>query len=905
MKNCYKGKANIISAFAAILFLPVITAFSALSLPLTANFYKALTTDSLPPFKNNFPAADTIPQQHSDSTGVTTAVVKTDTFNVKMSKDALDAPVKYKATDSMVLDVPAKKIILYGKESKTTYRDNELTAPEIIYDQQSNTVAAFFSKDSTGRVIASPSFHQGELHTVSDSIRFNMKTGRGLTKGTYTQQGEMYVYGERIKKIDSTSFYSFRSRFTTCNLDTPHFSFVSKKIKFINQKFAVTGPVHPEFEGVPLPIYLPFGLYPMYQGRHSGLIAPNFTASSQFGIGMERLGYYKVFSDNWDVTVFGTLYSYGGWMINASPRYYKRYRYQGNFSIDVQRTKFNFSGDPDYQVTQTFNIRWIHSADAKSRPGTTFSANVNAGSSKFNQNLQTNAARNFNNIFGSSISYAKSWKNKPYNYTLLANHSQNTNQSQISVTLPNVNFNLNTIYPFRRREVIGSTKWYENIGVALNSSATSTTIFYDDTAKDKRPIFEQISSNWKWGATHNVPITLSLPPLGPLQLAPGVSYSERWFQQRTTLAWNEADKKVDTFIRKGLYTAREMSFSLSGSTRIFGMFGFGKNSAVQAIRHEIRPQVGLSYKPDMNGKFYKTVQVDTNGRKGTYNVYQNNSSFPYGAGEFGGLSFSVDNNLQMKVRNKKDTAEDAVKKITLIDGFSIGGNYNFLADSFQFSPLTISARSNLFNKISITASASSNLYQVDTSGNPVNRLIWKDKPFSLGRLTGGSISMSTNFNGGDGKKNSNTGTSGKVVNPLTGMAETDYEAESAYIRNNPAEFTDFSIPWSVNLGYSLRFSKSFIKASQSFKTTFNSDLTFSGTLGLTKQWQLGVNGTYNMSTGEVGYVTMTVAREMHCWQMAISLAPIGRSRYFTITISPKSGLLRDLRINRSRYFYDL
>ncbi|HMO63331.1 MAG TPA: putative LPS assembly protein LptD [Ferruginibacter sp.] len=895
-----------------MLLLSVLTAFSAFSLPGFKNIYKPLTADTIPAVDTGTVTdgyvRDTTSPVLADTLPGASTVSRQDSLDVKMSKDSLDAPVTYKATDSMVLDVPAKRIILYGKESRTKYQDNELTAPQIIYDQQGNTVSAFFLKDSTGRVLASPSFRQGELHTVSDSIRFNMKSGKGLTKGTYTQQGEMYVYGERIKKIDSTSFYSYRSRFTTCNLDTPHFAFVSKKIKFINQKFAVTGPVHPEFEGVPLPVYLPFGIYPMYSGRHSGLIAPNFTASSQFGIGMERLGYYKVINDNWDVTVFGTLYSYGGWMFNASPRYYKRYRYQGNFSIDVQRTKFNFSGDPDFATTQTFNIRWTHTADAKSRPGVTFSANVNAGSSKFNQNLQTNAARNFNNIFGSTVSYARVWKDKPYNLSLSANHSQNTNLNQISVTLPNLGFNLNTIYPFRRKEMVGAAKWYENVGVALNTIASSNTIFYDDTddtTKNRGPILQQISNNWRWGATHNVPITLSLPPLGPLQVAPGVSYSERWYQQKTILTWDTASKKIDTSISKGLYTAREMSFSLGASTRIFGMFGFGKNSKVQAIRHEIRPQVGISYKPDMNGKFYRTVQADTSGRTVPYNIYQNNNAGAYGPGRFGGLSFSVDNNLQMKVRNKNDTAADAMKKITLIDGFSIGGSYNFLIDSFQFSPLTISARSNLFNKINLTASASSNLYQVDTNGLPVNRLIWKDKPFSLGRLSGGSVTLSTSFTGGDGQKKSTGSSNGRVINPLTGMAETDYEAEAAYMRNNPAEFTDFSIPWSVNLGYSLRFNKTFVRTLKKFQTTFNSDLTFSGTLGLTKQWQVGVNGTYNVSTGEIGYVTMTIAREMHCWQMAISLAPIGRSRYFTITISPKSGLLRDLRVNRSRYFYDL
>ena len=140
------------------------------------------------------------------------------------------------------------------------FRSNELTAPQINYNQTTSEMEAVLLKDSSGKVISYPTFNQGDFKTISDTIRFNMKTGRGITKGTYTQQGEMYVYGEKIKKVNDDVFYAKNGRFTTCNLDTPHFAFISQKIKFINKKMAFTGPVHPEIEGVPLPVMLPFGI---------------------------------------------------------------------------------------------------------------------------------------------------------------------------------------------------------------------------------------------------------------------------------------------------------------------------------------------------------------------------------------------------------------------------------------------------------------------------------------------------------------------------------------------------------------------------------------------------------------------------------------------------------------------
>jgi lipopolysaccharide assembly outer membrane protein LptD (OstA) len=247
-------------------------------------------------------------------------------------------------------------------------------------------------------------------------------------------------------------FFAKNGRFTTCNLDTPHFAFVSNKIKFINKKMAFTGPVRPEIEGVPIPIVLPFGLYPLTQGRHSGFISPNFTANDQLGLAMEGVGYYKILSDNWDVVARGTLYSYGGWTFGVSPRYFKKYRYQGNFSINMMSLKNGFKGDPDFSKNNTFKINWSHTADMKARPGVTFNAFVNAGSSKFNSQVPNSPTTNFNNTLNSSISYSKVWKDKPFNFQVSANHDQNTNLNLINFRFPDANFSVNTLYPFRKKE---------------------------------------------------------------------------------------------------------------------------------------------------------------------------------------------------------------------------------------------------------------------------------------------------------------------------------------------------------------------------------------------------------------------------------------------------------------------
>ena len=899
MNDQNKGKAKWITVWASVCLMMAITLYASGYGFHPAYFHSFLTSDTVPQKNINDRAhvIDTLPKL-SQQIGVADSfkVAKIDTFHFKTSKDSLDAPVVYHADDSMILDIPGKKIILYGKKSRVQYLDNDLSAPHIEFDQRTNEVSAYLIKDSTGKVIAFPAFNQGDFKTVSDSIKFNMNTKKGLTKGTYTQQGEMYVYGEKIKKVDENVFYAYRGRFTTCNLDTPHFSFVSTHIKFINKKMAITGPVHPEVEGVPIPIYMPFGIYPLKQGRHSGIIAPTFTANEQLGLALEGMGYYKILSDNWDVVARGTLYSYGGWTASLSPRYYKRYHYQGNLALDIQHFR-----DIDKAGTRTFNIRWSHSSDTKARPGVSFNASVNAGSSKFNASVPNSPQRNFQNQLNSSITYAKVWKDKPFNLTVSANHNQNTAQRLININLPDVSFNVNTLYPFRRKEVIGAYKWYENIGIALNTNAKSLTSFYDTTGN----IFKQLIDKMQWGASHNVPISLSLPEIGHLQFAPSVGYQERWYQQKFIRSWNSTDKKIDTTINKGFYAAREMTFGMGVSTRIFGMFTFGKKSSVQAIRHEIRPSISVNYKPDMNSKSWYNTQIDTNKNNARFSVYDGSIFGGFGEGKFGGLNFGIDNNLQMKMRNRKDTGEAAIKKVSLIEGFSITGSYNFMSDSFRMTPINISAHSNLFGKINITASGTLDPYLTNSRGERIDKLVWSKHPISLGKLTSGNVAISSSFNGGDKKSKKQLTNAVIQTNPVSGMPLNEYQQEAAYISNNPAEFADFNIPWSVNFAYSLNFYRQRKSDYSGFESVFSQNVNWSGSLNLTPKWQIGLNGYYNITQKELGTISMYLTREMHCWQMAINISPVGKYRYFNISIHPKSTILRDLKVNRTRYFYDL
>ena len=814
---------------------------------------------------------------------------------LRVSKDSIDAPVDYNATDSGVMIMSTKEFFLYG-DAKTEYGTAKLEAANIVYDQQTQNIRAYGAKDTTGSPLSNPKFLEGDIVSVNDSIYFNMKSGKGFTKNTNFQQGEIFVNANTMKKVSKDVAFAYKARFTTCNLDDPHFAFRTNKMKIITNKIGVSGPTFPEFEGVPFPIGIPFGIFPLAQGRHSGLMAPAFSTSEDFGLGFEGLGYYKVLSDNFDATLRTNIYSYGGWNLNLNSKYIMRYKYMGNFNLSLQNTKIlnrNASINQEYTGGRTFMINWTHSMDQRARPGTSFSANVNFGSTKYNRLLLNNPFQNYQNQISSSVSYTKSWDNK-YNLSVNLNHNQNNNLGLVNMSLPNINFNAITIYPFQSKDQIGAGKWYEKLGIGYNGSFQNQLSFYDSAVN-----FNRLLDTMQWGAQHSIPISLSLPSLGPITITPGISFEEKWFGQQSFKTWNNKTKQVDTSISRGFYRAPNMSFSLGTASRIFGTYKFKKNSSVQAIRHEVRPSISMSYTPDLAAAYHYTTQIDSTGRNYRFSKYDGGIGGGYSEGTFGGMGFGVDNLLEMKLKDKKDTTEGAFKKVKLIEGFGFNSSYNFLADSFALGNFNIYMRTTLFEKLNITSNLTMDPYQTDQQGFRVNKLDIDPTKLKFGNITSGGLSFSTSFKSksADGKESKQKDI---PIDPF--MTPDEQQRQLQYAKSNPAEFTDFNIPWTLTLSYSFQFSRYMKPDYSGFQINTYSSLNFNGDFSITPKWKLGGTGYIDVAKRSIQQLSMFITREMHCWQLAINVTPIGLYKSFSITVNPKSGILRDLKINRSRTF---
>lgn len=818
-----------------------------------------------------------------------------DTSAIRLSKDALDAPVQYQAADSIVMDMQTQKIYLFNK-ARTTYKNYALKADRINLNQHTSIVTAYYVLDSLGQPHEPPVFKDGEQTFLSDTIKYDFKTKKGIIFNTTTQQGEGFLHSEKSKIVNNNTVFGANGWYTTCDLDTPHFAIHIGQAKVIANKLIVARNAELEFEGVPTPLYLPFFIFPLSTGQRTGLLPPAYTVTQQKGIGLTGLGYYLGLGPYFDMTIRGDVYSYGSWDITINPTYRKRYRYSGSLNLSIANTRFGDPKTPDFQHSKDFRIMWSHSIDPKAHPGINFSASVNAGTSTYNLYNVTDPAIRLNNTLNSSIAFSKTWQGSPFNLTLSASHSQNTSTRQVNIAFPQLTFTMNTIYPFQSRNFSGIPKWYQKIGIGYNMQASNSVSFVD-TEFLKPSFFKKFQS----GIQHSIPISLSLPAFKYFTFSPSIGLSQTFYTRKMFLHFNPKLNRLDSTYQYGFFPTTQLTTGASFSTRLYGLVQF-KHGKIRAIRHVLTPTIGVSYQPDLGSKYYYMVQVDTSGYKQQVSVFDGSIYGPPAYGRFGGLNFGINNNLEMKVFSKKDTVNHE-KKVQLLNTFSINSAYNFYADSLKLSPISLSASTTLFDKINLSASGVIDPYVQDSTGRDINRYVWQTGRYTIGKLRSGNIALSTSFRSQANEKKSSSETTQENATPE--VTTLQQEQEMLARPRNFADMVDFSIPWSLNLSYSLSFNRTRTPDYKRDTTIFNQSLIFSGDFNLTPKWKVSISSGFDFRLKQLTYTTINLTRDLHCWRMNISIIPYGFYKSFSITINPVAGVLHDLKFNRTRQFYDL
>ncbi|OFX58840.1 MAG: hypothetical protein A2046_15665, partial [Bacteroidetes bacterium GWA2_30_7] len=683
--------------------------------------------------------------QNKDSIVFSLDTIKQTSLQDTTSKDStksksdnkIDAIITYNAQDSIRFDVGNHKVYLFGK-AVINYKDIELKAEYIELDLYSNLIFAEGVKDSTDSIRGSPEFKDGADKFNCKKLLYNFKSKKGLIYDVISEQGGGFLHSGVTKKQENNNIDIKSGKFTTCNLEHPHFYVSLTKAKAIPDDKIISGPAYLVIEDVALPLGIPFGYFPNKKGHTSGLIIPEYGEELNRGFFLRNGGYYFAISDYVDLKLLADIYSRGSWGANMTSNYRLRYKFSGNVYFKYENVKVGETFQPNYTSTKTYWFKWNHRQEQKARPNSNFSANVDFGKSSFHKySAYIDPGSYLRNTTQSNISYQKRFPNTPFNYSLNLRHSQNSLDSMVTLGLPEVAINMNRLYPFKRKKSVGNAKFYEKIGISYSSNIRNSV-----TDKDTALFRPEIIKKMKNGMRHSIPFSTSFNILKFFTISPSFNYNEVWYLNSINRELNDTNgittDTINKFVRAG-----DRSFNTSISTKLYGMYVF-KGEKQMAIRHVMTPSVGYTIRPDYSKPrfdYYRYYYTDSTHQDSIlYSRFEKGIFGGPPSGKYGSINFSLGNNVEMKLKSKKDTTQ-AFKKVMILESFSISSSYNLAVDSLKLAPFSINGRTTLFKKLNLNFSGVIEPYALDTTKKTLINTFEYDKSGKIGRLTDANISV--------------------------------------------------------------------------------------------------------------------------------------------------------------------
>ena len=844
---------------------------------------------------------DTIITKKKDSL----ALIKKDTLVLKNKdsivsdsiklKESIDDIITHIAKDYTIQNAKDKTVTLYN-EASITYTDIDLKAGIVIIDYKKNTLFAKGIIDSTGYT-QRPVFKQGGEESEQDSLLYNFKSKRALIYGLKTKQGEMFTYGKKTKRVNDSTVYIRKIRFTTSEKEVPDYYIRTNKAKLVPGKKIIVGLSNLVLADVPTPIVLPFAYFPMSETSVSGFLIPAFdTGSSDRGVGLQNGGYYFAINDYVDLTLTGDAWANGSWGIRTNSNYRKRYRFSGNFSFNFENIINGIRGFDTFNKSNNFNVRWSHSQDAKASPNSRFTASVNLGSSRFfRESLnQINVSQTLNNTFNSSINYSKTFVGTPFNMSIIASHQQNTNTESITMTLPSITLNMNRVYPFAGKGGVKKNP-IQKLGFNYNMQGQYLINTTDDeffTAK----MFQTAKS----GVQHKTSTNTNIKAFKYFTLSPNANYTESWNFNHINKKYDVTNNEVITDTLTGFKTFRTYNLGVSLSTNIYGTFNF-KKGRLKAIRHTIRPTISYTYRPDFGTKFIKQVQQSADPLDLlSYTIFDQSLYRAPGSGLSNSISMSLNNVLEAKVAPKDPDSDEEDEKIMLLNNLNFSSSYNIAADSLRWSNVNFSAGTRLFkDKLALNLGGSFNPYKYNDAGQNIDEFDFK---LQSATLTANYSISSTDFD--KSKKDGKDNKSGNGANNPTDTMGAEIDPTNRQGRQNEnvgggTKKTDLykgKIPWSINLVYAANYSSFGGKPGE----IQNHTLGFSGNIELSPKWKVGYSSGYDVKGGAFSFSRFNFTRDLDSWQFNFNWVPFGNISSYTFFIGVKSSTLSDLKWDKNK-----
>ncbi|WP_290629297.1 putative LPS assembly protein LptD [Altibacter sp.] len=853
------------------------------------------------------PVRDLLPE----TTEVVADTVRTDT--IVPQKEFLDDVVDYYGEDYVYLDRKSNKVYMYNK-AYIVYGDMRIDAGLIILDYNKNEVTAK-GIDSAGVYSQRPIFVQGGNRAEPDSLRFNTKTKKAIVYNTRTEQNGFNVIAEATKKENDSVYFLRNVKFTTSkNIEDPEYYFYTRRAKFVPKKKIVTGLTNMYIADVPTPVGLPFAYFPLTEDRASGFIIPTIGENSNRGFFFQNGGYYFAINDYLDLTVLGDYYTNGSYGLRGESAYLVRYKFRGNVSVRYENLINSERGFPDFSQSSVYNIRWSHTQDQKASPSSTFSASVNLGSSRyFQQSInQTNNASALVNTLNSSVSYSKTFEGEPQvNFTIAGTHSQNTNTQEITMSLPNIDANVSRIFPFApssgvKRGAFQNINFQYNVA-AENRFSTVDSLFF------KPEMFETAQV----GARHNIPVSTNFKILNYISASAGTNLQEVWvlktIERRYDATLNDGVGGVVEDTIPGFDRYLTYNFSTSLGTTVYGLFNFGTDKRIQALRHVMRPSVSYNINPGFDQYYDEytipaTADPDVNDEIVSYSRFQNSIYGAPGQNYSSSIGLSLSNTFEAKIRDRDTTATEP-KKVILLNNFNFSTAYNLVSDSLNWQPLRVTGSIPIVDRLDFNFSGTLNPYALNSNNREID--VWNiNNGGSLFRLTNANVSINYSFSSTDfeGKKDDDpkvfedeTFRNGGRPDDLFGETTDIYDGNIYKEDDEDEDKTDigwynYKIPWDFRLAYTMTYSNN-----QRQNEISSQSLMVSTNLELSPRWRVGVSSGYDFKNKGVTLTQFRFQRDLESWQMSFNWTPIGSintSWYFYIGI--KSSVLSDIKYDKRR-----
>lgn len=820
-------------------------------------------------------------------------------------KEVIKGIITHNAEGYTIQNAKNKTVTLYDK-AHVTYTDIDLKAGIILLDYKNNTVRAKGIKDSLG-YHQRPVFKQGSQESEQDSILFNFKSKKALIYGIKTVQDGIITYAEKTKRVNDSTIYMRRMRFTTSEKEIPDYYIETNKAKVVPGKKIIAGISHLVLADVPTPLGLPFAYFPMSDKRTSGFIIPSWGDSNSQGFFLQNGGYYFALSDYFDLTVLGDLYSNGSWGLQTESSYYARYKFSGNFSFNFEDIIQGIRGLSNYNKSSNFNIRWSHSQDGKFSPNSSFSASVNLGSSTYyRQSLnQLNNSEFLTNTLNSSVSYSRKINDTPFNINLTATHSQNTNTEKITMTLPSLQVNMDRIFPFASKTGAKSNA-IQKIGVNYSLQGRYQIETTDDeffTAK----MFETAQK----GLQHNINASTNLKAFKYLTLSPNANYKDVWYFDKINKTYNPTlinptTNKLGVVQNdsiNGFSRFNEYNFGMSLSTNIYGTFNFRKGR-LKAIRHTIRPSISYGYRPDFAKQYNLQVQQNSNPTDLlTYSPFEGGIYGTPGGGTSNNIGISVNNVLEAKVAPKDPDSDEEDKKVTLLNNLNFSTNYDITKDSLRWSNVAVSLGTRLLkDKLALNVNMSLDPYQINAKGQQIDKFNSKIFRIENARVTANYSLSSKDFEKEEkDNKEENNGNGAQDTPDVFGQNKSRANGSSNTSKlnnkNNVKKTTLYQskIPWSLNLAYTLSYANNGL-----ISAVNGNSLMFSGNIELSPKWGVGFSSGYDIKDNGFTYTNLNFSRDLDSWRLNFNWIPFGINSSYNFFIGVKSSVLKDLKWDKNK-----